>query len=69
MAKRRNGKTANKARGPMCPICLGAMTLRSTIPQAHIFPELRTYQCADCGNLRTVEDETDLAARHVSKAA
>ncbi|HEX3993716.1 MAG TPA: hypothetical protein VHX39_21310 [Acetobacteraceae bacterium] len=69
MAKRLKAHKANRANGPACPICLGAMTLRSTIPPAHIFPELRTYRCDGCGNLRTVEDERDLAASTVRKAA
>jgi hypothetical protein len=45
---------------PKCAICMGSMELKSVIPKAHIFSELRTYQCQGCGNLRTVEDEADL---------
>lgn len=58
MAKKR--KASKKAAGAICPICAGAMQLRSVIPPAHIFPELRTFQCQGCGHLRTVEDEADL---------
>ena len=60
MAKRWKAKAADAAGGMKCPICLGAMTLSTTIPPAHIFPELRTYRCDGCGNLRTVEDEGEL---------
>jgi hypothetical protein len=67
MAKKR--KASKKTTGPVCSICSGAMTLRGTIPPAHIFPELRTYQCSGCGHLRTVEDEAELAAFDVRQAA
>jgi hypothetical protein len=67
MARKR--KVAKRTRGPMCSICFGAMTLRGTIPPAHIFPELRTYQCSGCGHLRTVEDEAEFAAFEVRQAA
>jgi len=63
MAKRSKTKTAG---GPGCPICLGAMTLSTTIPQAHIFPELRTYRCDGCGYLKTVEDEGELSVRQAA---
>jgi hypothetical protein len=58
MARKR--KATKAAAGAACLICTGAMKLRSVIPPAHIFPELRTYQCQGCGSLRTVEDEADL---------
>ena len=67
MAKRR--KAAKKAKGPRCAICRGGMKLRTTIPPAHIFPELRTYHCSGCGNLRTVEDEMELDFAEVRQAA
>jgi hypothetical protein len=67
MARKR--KAAKRVRGPVCSICFGAMTLRGTIPPAHIFPELRTYQCSGCGHLRTVEDEAEFAAFEVRQAA
>jgi hypothetical protein len=53
----------------MCSICFGGMALRGTIPPAHIFPELRTYQCSGCGHLRTVEDEAEFAAFEIRQAA
>ena len=46
---------------PKCPICEGAVRLKTIIPAAHIFPEMRTFQCACCGYLRTVENESELA--------
>jgi hypothetical protein len=67
MARKR--KAAKRTSGPTCSICSGAMTLRGTIPPAHIFPELRTYQCSGCGHLRTVEDEAEFAAFEVRQAA
>jgi hypothetical protein len=65
MRKRRKAKVT----GPQCAICAGPMKLKSTIPKAHIFSELRTYQCQGCGNLRTVEDEADLLIPEVAKVA
>jgi hypothetical protein len=67
MARKR--KAAKRTIGPTCSICSGAMMLRGTIPPAHIFPELRTYQCSECGHLRTVEDEAEFAAFEVRQAA
>jgi hypothetical protein len=67
MARKR--KVAKRTNGPTCSICSGAMKLRGTIPPAHIFPELRTYQCSGCGHLRTVEDEAEFAAFEVRQAA
>jgi hypothetical protein len=67
MARKR--KTAKRTSGPMCSICFGGMALRGTIPPAHIFPELRTYQCSGCGHLRTVEDEAEFAAFEIRQAA
>ncbi len=55
MAKKQ--KSTKRATGPACPICSDRMKLKSVIPAAHIFPELRTFQCAGCGNLRTDEVE------------
>jgi hypothetical protein len=45
------------------------MTLKRVIPAAHIFPELKTYQCRVCGNLRTVEHEAELAMPEVANVA
>jgi hypothetical protein len=45
------------------------MKLKRIIPAAHIFPELKTFQCTGCGNLRTVEDERELVAPEVVRAA
>ena len=45
---------------PRCTICRSIMKLKCTIPAAHIFPELKRFQCVECGALRSVEDETDL---------
>jgi hypothetical protein len=45
------------------------MKLRSIIPAAHIFPELKTFQCVGCGSRRTVEDVIELATPEVVAAA
>jgi len=43
-----------------CELCEGSLKLKKVIPAAHIFPELRTYGCVECGALRSVEDEAEL---------
>jgi hypothetical protein len=65
MRRRSKAKVAD----PKCAICAGSMKLKSTIPKAHIFSELRTYQCQGCGNLRTVEDEADLLVPESAQVA
>ena len=45
-----------------CELCEGILKLKKVIPAAHIFPELRTYACVECGVLRSVEDEAELLA-------
>jgi hypothetical protein len=39
------------------------------IPQAWKYPELKTYQCDGCGNRRTVEHPSELAAPEPVTAA
>jgi len=51
-----------------CELCEGILKLKKVIPAAHIFPELRTYACVECGVLRSVEDEAELLAPRVSLA-
>jgi hypothetical protein len=67
MAKKR--KTAKQVAGPKCEICDGAMKLKRVIPAAHIFPELKTFQCMGCGLLRTVEDVAELATPEAVRRA
>jgi hypothetical protein len=57
----RQAKQKRKSAGHLCPVCSGTMRLKSKIPAAHVFPELKTFRCLECGNLRTVEDEVELA--------
>jgi hypothetical protein len=45
------------------------MKLGTVIPAAHIFPELKTFQCVGCGNRRTVEDEAELCLPEVAQVA
>jgi hypothetical protein len=51
-----------------CELCEGDLQLKKVIPAAHIFPELRTYACVECGVLRSVEDEAELLTPRVSLA-
>jgi len=51
-----------------CELCEGGLKLKKVIPAAHIFPELRTYECVECGVLRSVEDEAELLTPRVSLA-
>ena len=51
-----------------CELCEGSLKLKKVIPAAHIFPELRTYACVECGVLRSVEDEAELLTPRVSLA-
>lgn len=51
-----------------CELCEGSLKLKKVIPAAHVFPELRTYACVECGALRSVEDEAGLLTSRVSLA-
>jgi hypothetical protein len=53
----------------LCPICARPMKLKRVIPEVDlshqflpVFPELKTFECNACGNLRTVEHSTAAAA-------
>jgi acetone carboxylase gamma subunit len=59
--KQTKAKSPKRPKGPHCLVCDGVMTVKRVIPAAHIFPELRTYQCEDCGVMRSVESEKELA--------
>jgi len=50
-----------------CELCEGILKLKKVIPAAHIFPELRTYACVECGALRSVEDEAELVHRGIKE--
>jgi hypothetical protein len=65
MAKK---KKERKLAGLTCAICADTMKLKRVIPAAHIFAELKTFQCDGCGNLRTLEG-AELAAGDAMKAA
>jgi hypothetical protein len=65
----RKRKSTRTVAGPKCPICNGFMKLGTVIPAAHIFPELKTYQCVGCGNRRTVEDEAELCLPETAQVA
>jgi predicted RNA-binding Zn-ribbon protein involved in translation (DUF1610 family) len=38
-----------------CPVCGSAMKLARIIPKLGGLPELRTFQCASCGEVVTIE--------------
>jgi hypothetical protein len=47
---------------PACPFCSGELKLRRIFPQTWTLPELKAYQCNECGDERTVEHEQELLA-------
>jgi hypothetical protein len=47
--------SAEKLESRSCPRCLGAMVLMRIIPKHVAYPELRTFQCLDCGHVMTLE--------------
>ena len=65
----RKKSAARKVAEQKCAICADTMKLKRVIPAAHIFPELKTFQCVGCGNLRTVEHEAELAVAETAKIA
>jgi hypothetical protein len=42
---------------PCCPQCSGDMVLARIFPRFSPHPELRTFQCIDCGQMVTIEIE------------
>jgi DNA-directed RNA polymerase subunit RPC12/RpoP len=40
-----------------CPQCSGEMMLARIFPKFGAYPELRSYQCVDCGHMVTIEEE------------
>jgi heterodisulfide reductase subunit A-like polyferredoxin len=48
---------------PQCEICIPAMEARRVIVKTWTAPELRTYECAECGQCKTVEIEEIWFAR------
>jgi hypothetical protein len=52
--------TKSRKSKPACGVCGGFMKVTRVIPAAHIYPELRTYRCNECGVSRTVENEKEL---------
>jgi uncharacterized Zn finger protein len=40
-----------------CPRCSGETALTRIFPKFGAFPELKTYQCAECGHVLTIEIE------------
>jgi len=41
----------------ICPTCSGAMKLVMTTPKLGGLPELLTFECVRCGDIRTLEKE------------
>jgi hypothetical protein len=46
---------------PQCEYCRATMMLRRIFPRTWTLPEVRAYECDECGNARSVEDEAELA--------
>lgn len=44
-----------------CEFCRAPMELRRVFPQTWALPEVRAYECDECGNARSVEHEPELA--------
>jgi predicted RNA-binding Zn-ribbon protein involved in translation (DUF1610 family) len=40
-----------------CPTCGKPMILARTTPKVAAFPELHTFRCLSCGDVRTIEQE------------
>lgn len=54
---------------PVCDQCTSTMRVRRVVPKTWTLPELRTYLCGECGNLRTIEIEEKTSASGVRMAA
>ena len=52
-----------------CALCAGTMRHRRTIPAAGELPELQSFQCEQCGHLRTVESASIAIAASEARAA
>jgi predicted RNA-binding Zn-ribbon protein involved in translation (DUF1610 family) len=46
-----------ETRSAPCPQCLGEMVLSRNVPKFGAYPQLRTFQCDDCGHVVTIEVE------------
>jgi transcription elongation factor Elf1 len=40
-----------------CPVCGRTMTLASVIPRLGGLPKLMTFQCLNCNEVMTIEDD------------
>src|SRR5665647_853658 len=48
----------NQPPSPPCLTCGKLMTLAHIVPKVASFPELHTFRCRACGDVRTIEQET-----------
>jgi hypothetical protein len=46
---------------PQCEFCRATMLLRRIFPKTWTLPEVRAYECHQCGNARSIENESELA--------
>ena len=46
-----------KIASPPCELCGGGMTFVHSIPKVASFPELLTFICTKCGDVRTIEKQ------------
>jgi hypothetical protein len=51
---------AHHSFSPQCEYCRATMMLRRVFPRTWTLPEVRAYECDECGNARSVEDEAEL---------
>ena len=46
---------------PQCEFCRVAMMLRRVFPKTWMLPEVRAYECDQCGNARSIDDGAIIA--------
>jgi transposase-like protein len=49
----------NQASDPQCELCGATMTFVESTPKVGAFPELLTFLCTECGDVRTVEKKDE----------
>lgn len=42
-----------------CDLCGASMMLMQKAPKVGPFPELLTFRCAECGDVRTIEEDDE----------
>jgi hypothetical protein len=52
---------AQRNLSPQCEFCRVTMMLRRVFPKTWTLPEVRAYECDECGNARSVDEEAAVA--------